>query len=128
MLSDILSCGFMWLNTYYGLNKINTADYSVEHYYGDFSGEVKYDKKEKVLWIASNDLRKFNPKTRLTEYYQIFTGKDHDIIQVNSIQIDEDGLLWLGTNCGLMIFDKSDNQFYSIDQYFEKAGLASGNV
>jgi signal transduction histidine kinase/streptogramin lyase len=100
-------------------------DFTVEHYYGNFSGELKYDNKEKVLWIASNDLRKFNPKTRLTEYYQIFAGKNHENIQVNSIQLDDDGLIWLGTNSGLIVFDRSDNRFYGIGEYLEKSGMAN---
>jgi signal transduction histidine kinase/ligand-binding sensor domain-containing protein/DNA-binding response OmpR family regulator len=117
--------GYMWLNTSNGLNKINTKNYTVEHYYGNFSGELKYDNKEKVLWIASNDLRKFNPQTRVTEYYQILTGKNHENIQVKSIQLDDDGLIWLGTNNGLIVFDRFDNRFYSIGEFLEKSGLAN---
>jgi signal transduction histidine kinase/ligand-binding sensor domain-containing protein/DNA-binding response OmpR family regulator len=109
--------GFMWLNTDNGLNKINIEDFTVEHYYGNFSGELVYDKKENVLWIASNDLRKFNPKTRAIEYYQVITGKNPGNVKVNSLQLDEAGLLWLGTDGGLIVFDRYQKRFYDIEEF-----------
>ncbi len=115
--------GYMWLNTDYGLNKINTSDYFTDQYHGGPAGEVKYDNEERVLWIASDILAKFNPKTKRTEYYQIRTNNIPGNIIVNSFQLDNDGLIWLGTNSGLIIFDKAYNRFYSLDQYFIKLGL-----
>ncbi len=118
--------GNMWLNTDNGLNKINTADYSVEHYFGDFSGELLYDSKDKVFWIASNVLKRFNPKTRLIDYYQIYTNDNRNNSTVNSFRIDNEGLMWLGTNSGLVVFDRTNNVFYSPEKYFKKMSIGGG--
>lgn len=112
--------GFMWLNTDNGLNKINPVDFSVEHFFGDYAGEILYDNKEQVFWIASNVLKKFNPRTKQIEYFQIYgNGIKHDVL-VNSFAIDDKGLIWLGTNNGLIIFNKTNNRFYNLNEYFEK--------
>lgn len=110
--------GYMWLNTDNGLNKINPVDFSVERYFGDYTGEILFDSQEQVLWIASNVLKKFNPRTKEIDYFQIYSGGIHQNVRVNSLLLDDEGLIWLGTNAGLFIFNKTNNRFYSLDEYF----------
>ncbi|MCX6328478.1 MAG: hypothetical protein NTZ85_03040, partial [Bacteroidia bacterium] len=50
------SDGYLWVNTNFGLNKINIETKSVEHFHGDLAGEINYDQDLKVLWIASGRL------------------------------------------------------------------------
>ncbi len=116
--------GYMWLNTDNGLNKINTLDFSVEHYFGDYTGEILFDSKEQVLWIASNVLKKFNPRTKEIDYFQIYSGGINQNVRVNSLLIDDEGLIWLGTNAGLLIFNKADNRFYSLAEYLSGTDAA----
>ena len=112
--------GYMWLNTDNGLNKINPENFSVEHYFGDYTGEILFDSKEQVLWIASNVLKKFNPRTKEIDYFQIYSGGIHQDVRVNSLLLDNEGMIWLGTNAGLFVFNKANNRFYSLDEYFEE--------
>jgi ligand-binding sensor domain-containing protein len=110
--------GSMWVNTDNGLNKISTSDFLAEHYIGDFTGEILYDKTEKVLWIASNILKKFNPATNQIDYYQISSKSTGNQVKVNSFLMDDKGLFWLGTTAGLLIFDKTKRHFYTLDEYY----------
>ncbi len=116
--------GYMWLNTDNGLNKINPLDFTVEHYFGDYSGEILFDHQEQVLWIASNVLKKFNPVTKEIDYFQIYSGGIHQNVMVNTLLLDNEGLIWLGTNAGLFIFNKTNNRFYSLDEYLAGIGTA----
>jgi len=63
--------GYLWVNTNYGLNKINILNKTVEPYFGDFKGQIVYDKKEHAIWIASDRLKKFSIKTHNLEFYDI---------------------------------------------------------
>ena len=114
--------GNMWVNTDNGLNKIRISDFNVEHYFGDFAGEILYDKSEKILWIASNVLKKFNPATKQLDFYQIYLRGVNNPVRVNSFTMDDKGLIWMGTSKGLFIFDKIINRFYTLPEYFRGTG------
>ena len=121
--------GYMWLNTDNGLNKINTLDFSVEHYFGDYAGDILFDHQEKVLWIASGVLKKFNPRTKKIDYFQINPGGISREVIVNSLLLDEEGLIWLGTNAGLFIFNKANKRFYGLHEYFgKKDGISNKDL
>ena len=94
--------GYVWVNTNFGLNRIDLRDFSFESFYGDFSGQLVFDKSESALWIAGDQLKKFDLKSTKLSYYE--SGP------ITSIILDSEGDLWLGTESGALIFNKSANE------------------
>ena len=111
------SQGFLWINTLMGLNKINIETRSVEQFHGDLEGDIIYDKELKVLWIASDRLKKFNTETKKVEHFYINEEVLRGITNIGSIVMDKDGLIWLGTDAGLVLFDKNKDQFQNLPVY-----------
>ncbi|TRZ70832.1 MAG: hybrid sensor histidine kinase/response regulator [Bacteroidetes bacterium] len=109
--------GFIWVNTHFGLNKINSDTRIVEQFRGDFIGEIIYDRESKALWIASEGLQKFNTQTKRTEHFYINEKILPGVTSFRSIILDKDGLIWLGTDAGIVLFDKNIRQFYNLPAY-----------
>ncbi len=108
------SQGFLWINTLMGLNKINVETRSVEQFKGDLAGDVIFDQELEVLWIVSDRLKKFNTETKRIEHFYINKEVLPGVTNIGSIIMDRDGLIWLGTDAGLVLFDKKKDQFQMI--------------
>jgi signal transduction histidine kinase/ligand-binding sensor domain-containing protein/DNA-binding response OmpR family regulator len=117
--------GYIWVNTNYGLNKINFEPRSVEHFHGDLAGDIVYDKDLKVLWIASDRLKKFDTQTNKIEHFYVNKEVVPDMTSIISIVLDKDGLIWLGTDAGMVLFDKKRNQFHNLPGYLKASGVKS---
>jgi len=111
--------GFLWVNTALGLNKIDIDDRTVEHFHGDLAGDIIYDQELDVLWIAADRLKKFDTKTKKIEHFFINEGVAHNMTSISSMVMDKDGLIWLGTDAGIVLFDKKNNQFHSLPGYMK---------
>ena len=121
------SAGFLWVNTNFGLNKINITTRSVEQFHGDLAGDLIYDKELKVLWIASDRLTKFNTVTKKIDHYYIDESSVKEVTNISSIVLDKDGLIWLGTDAGIILFDKRTSQFQTFSDYLKKINVQSAN-
>jgi signal transduction histidine kinase/ligand-binding sensor domain-containing protein/DNA-binding response OmpR family regulator len=112
--------GNLWVNTDHGLNKINLSTKAIDRFYGDFEGQLLYDSSEHVLWIAYKKLKKFNLSDYKLETFEVKQITENNAI-ITSILIDQSGLLWLGSGSGLTVFNKSENEILSADQYLTSA-------
>jgi len=111
------SQGFLWINTLMGLNKINIEKWSVEQFKGDLAGDVIFDQELGVLWIVSDRLKKFNTETKKIEHFYINEEVLPGITNIGSIVMDKEGLIWLGTDAGVVLFDKEREQFQNLPVY-----------
>ncbi len=119
--------GFLWVNTMTsGLIKINTATGSAEQFHGDLDGDIIYDRERNVLWIASDRLKKFDIVTKQLEHFFISGDVLHGVTKINSTVMDEEGLIWVGTNAGLALFDKETLSFHTLQAYLKR--LNPGNT
>ncbi len=113
------SDGHVWVNTVEGLNRIDLRDFSIESFYGDFSGQLVFDGSESAIWIAGDQLKKFNLKSSKLSYY--------DSGPINSIILDSDGNLWLGTKSSAVIYNRSTNELIPFKKYLENEGYLDWN-
>jgi signal transduction histidine kinase/ligand-binding sensor domain-containing protein/DNA-binding response OmpR family regulator len=111
--------GYVWVNFNVGLNRIDLRDFSFESFYGDFSGQLIFDKSESAIWIAGDQLKKFDLKSRKLSYYE--SGP------LTSIILDSEGNLWLGTRSGAWIFNKSTNEITPFQEYLKRNGYQDWN-
>jgi signal transduction histidine kinase/ligand-binding sensor domain-containing protein/AraC-like DNA-binding protein/AmiR/NasT family two-component response regulator len=119
--------GFLWVNSLsIGLNKINTENMDVEQFHGDLSGNMIYDEELKVLWIASDRLKKFNIETKKIEHYYIDDSVLSGVSVITSIVMDSNGMIWLGTNAGIALFDRKKDQFLRLSDYFKELNILPG--
>jgi len=107
--------GFVWVNTQEGLNRIDISDFSFESFFGDLGGQLVFDESESALWIAGERLKKLDLKTRKLSYYD--TGP------LNSIIMDSRGTIWLGTESGVLVFDKTMNGIHTLGEVLEREGF-----
>jgi signal transduction histidine kinase/ligand-binding sensor domain-containing protein/AraC-like DNA-binding protein len=113
--------GFLWVNSMtFGLNKINVKTGSVEQFHGDLAGDIIYDKDENALWIASDRLKKFSVETKKIEHFYIGENVLPGVSAINSVIIDRNGLIWVGTDAGLVVFDKKTSMFYNLKDYLKR--------
>ncbi len=113
--------GFLWVNTMSaGLIKINTGTRSAEQFHGDLEGDIIYDREKNVLWIASDRLKKFDILTKQLEHFYIGGDVLHGVTKINSSVMDKEGMIWLGTNAGLALFDKETFSFRTLQSYLKK--------
>jgi len=119
------SDGYLWINTNFGLNKINIETRSAEQFHGDLAGEIIYDQHLKVLWIASDRLKKFNIETKRIEHFYLNNDVLNGVTNINSIVMDKDGLIWLGTDAGIVLFDKKTSQFHNLRGYLKAINVQS---
>jgi signal transduction histidine kinase/ligand-binding sensor domain-containing protein/AraC-like DNA-binding protein len=112
--------GFLWVNTMIlGLNRIDIETRSVEQFHGDLAGDIIYDQDQKALWIASDRLKRFSTETKKIEHFYIDEAVLPGVSAINSIIMDSEGLIWLGTNKGLALFDKKTFRFHNLQDYFK---------
>ncbi|MBP1669193.1 MAG: hybrid sensor histidine kinase/response regulator, partial [Bacteroidetes bacterium] len=111
--------GFLWVNTALGLNKIDIDARTAEHFHGDLAGDIIYDQELDVLWIAADRLKKFDIKTKKIEHFYTDEGIAHNMTSISSMVLDKDGLIWLGTDAGIVLFDKKNYQFHSLAGYMK---------
>lgn len=111
--------GYIWVNTVEGLSRIDVPEFNIESFYGDFSGQLVYDRSESALWIAGEQLKKFNLLSHKLSYF--YTG------QVNSIIQDSDGYLWLGTESGAVICNNHSNEVFTLTEYLKEEGFPEWN-
>lgn len=94
--------------------------------------QVVFEDKDGVFWMGgyiSGGLIKFDPKEDTIQMYSSYKkdNRDEELV-VNTIRTiveDENSNLWIGTNSGLLKFNKKDE---SIESYTEKDGLANNIV
>ncbi len=115
--------GYLWVNTNFGLNKINIATRSVEQYHGDLTGDIIYDQDLKALWIASDRLKKFNTLTNKIEHFYLNEEVLYGVTNIRSIVMDKDGLIWLGSDAGIALFDKKRKKFFNLPGYLSAADV-----
>ena len=108
--------GNIWVSTENGLNKINHQTHMVERFYGDLNGHIVYDRHKNLLWIANKSLKAFDIKTKKIKQ---FTHTSLPFKQVSDVVLSEQGLLWLGTEEGLFVFDPKSESYLSIENYFK---------
>jgi signal transduction histidine kinase/ligand-binding sensor domain-containing protein/AraC-like DNA-binding protein/AmiR/NasT family two-component response regulator len=120
--------GYLWVNTNFGLNKINIETRLIEHFHGDLTGDIIYDQELKVLWIASDRIKKFDTKTKKIEHFYVNKEVMPNMTNISSIVLDKDGLIWLGSDAGIVLFDKKSNQFYNLPGYLKVSGVKSTDM
>jgi signal transduction histidine kinase/ligand-binding sensor domain-containing protein/DNA-binding response OmpR family regulator len=126
--------GNIWVGTQEGLNKIIKSDtgYTFEHSFKSSNGFllserkilVIYQSRKGTLWFSTQDggISSFDVKSGISTDYNSDNGFDDNI--VNSINEDDNGNLWLGTNNGLCRFDPSSHSF---KVFTTEDGLATEN-
>ena len=113
------SDGYVWVNTNAGLNRIHCGEFTFESYYGDFSGQLVFDKSESALWIGGDQLKKFELKSRQLSYY--------DSGPVTSIILDSENNIWLGNRSGALIYNKKIDMLIPLQEYLEREGYMDWN-
>lgn len=124
--------GFMWFGTKDGLNRYDGYEFKVYRHNpfdtnslsGNFISTLFEDSKGR-LWIASNALDLFIPETDAFKRIKLKlpATKNDSTININritSITEDKNGLIWLGTNDGLISYDP---QTESSRVYYQKQDL-----
>jgi len=89
----------------------------VEQFKGDLAGDIIFDQELGVLWIVSDRLKKFNTETKRIEHLYINKEVLPGVTNIGSIIMDRDGLIWLGTDAGIVLFDRSKGQFQNLPYY-----------
>ncbi|KPL14900.1 MAG: hypothetical protein AMS26_09075, partial [Bacteroides sp. SM23_62] len=107
--------GYVWVNTMDGLNRVDLKDFGFESYHGDFSGQLVFDKSESALWIAGDQLKRFDLKSSKLSYYE--SGP------VNCIILDSEKNIWLGTSSGALIYNKHLNKMIPLLEYLVQEGF-----
>ena len=115
--------GYLWVNTNFGLNKISLEPRNAEHFHGDLTGDIIYDHDLNSLWIASDRLTRFDTRTNKIEYFYINKKIMPDMTSITSIVMDKDGIIWLGTDAGIILFDKRTGQFDNLTGYLNTSGI-----
>jgi len=111
--------GYIWINTGRGLNRFDPTNNSNQQYFGDYTGQIIYDSAAHALWIADKDFRKLDLNTgELDNYSNLESSKR--FTQINKLIQDRHGNIWLGTDNGLFIFDSQNNQFLTLEAFFNK--------
>ena len=70
-----------------------------------------------MLWIANESLKAFDIKTKKVKD---FSSKSLPFKQIRDIVLSENGLLWLGTEEGLFVFNPENESYLSIEAYFKQ--------
>ncbi|WP_434798386.1 ligand-binding sensor domain-containing protein [Terrisporobacter vanillatitrophus] len=129
----------LWIGTPKGLSILNIES---EEVFGMTDKLIKsgivdpyiqeiYEDKEGIFWIGgytSGGLIKLDPRKNTIETFNNYKNEDSDEAVVNAIRNiveDDNHNLWIGTNDGLLKFNKNENTFKA---YTEKDGLANNIV
>lgn len=119
--------GNLWIGTNGGgLNKFNKALQKFTRYIampgnpnsisGNFVWSLHLDDNQ-MMWIGVNGrgLNKLDPYSMKFTLYQYESDKNSLINNnVTTIKEDKNGLLWIGTESGLSIFNKTKNEFVNV--------------
>ncbi|MEG1255795.1 two-component regulator propeller domain-containing protein [Clostridium sp.] len=136
------SKGYLWIGSPDGLDILNTEDGTISSItelllaknITDVYIEDIYEDKDGVYWVGSflgGGLTKidFNNNNNNIINYKDDGYKDNSnkkgINSIRSIAEDENGNLWIGTNCGLRKFNKSKGEFTN---YTTQDGLPNNTV
>lgn len=130
------SKGYIWIGTYNGLDILNPRTKEIismtkllkKPGIGDLYIEEIYEDKDGIYWIGnllSSELMKINPKDKSLKRISICDNDDDVHCGVSSIVEDEYNHLWIGTNKGLIKFNKNTEK---LKVYTEEDGLANDNV
>jgi ligand-binding sensor domain-containing protein/class 3 adenylate cyclase/predicted metal-dependent HD superfamily phosphohydrolase len=110
----------LWIGTQDGLNRFDGRSFEVfssDDTPGLESEYVKSSLKtgDGKLWFGTtNGLTVFNPKT---EQFRTFSPSGKIALQIESITLDEEGMIWMATSGrGLMSFDPVSSKFTSYQQ------------
>lgn len=94
-----------------------------------------YEDKEGVLWIGTYDqLNKFNRKTGTFQRISLKDKSTSNLLQnnlilsINEVQIDDRNILLVGTETGLVLFDKDDASFEIFSQGPGKNDLSNSVI
>lgn len=122
--------GFMWFGTKDGLNKYDGYNFTIyqpdENYSNSLADNMisaLCEDKSGNIWIGTrkrgsrgnygSGLNRFNPET---ERFTHFKHKPNDSLSLSSnliisICVDDNGILWVGTNNGLNIYNEQTSTF-----------------
>jgi len=113
--------GYLWINTRNGLNRIDVQKENVQRFYGDFEGHIIYDNDEHALWIIHKNLKKFSLTTKKLEYYDIPKNNNNEGNLINTIILDIDRIIWMGSDQGIILFDRKSKSFYDLAGYLTQS-------
>jgi ligand-binding sensor domain-containing protein/signal transduction histidine kinase len=125
--------GTLWVGTDEALDRFDPKRGSFEHFRPDVSGLVRYHaiKEDRYgnLWLASwgAGLHRFDPRTGKFNVHMHKPGDPNSLSsdRTNSVCIDREGILWIGTSNGLNRFDPLTGNFQA---FYERDGLADNAV
>lgn len=128
--------GPVWFGTGQGLFAYETADGTFRHFdtglYDSAGGADKRifkifrDRRERLWVITMRTLGLFDPRTGRIRHYWYSSKPVHpsDEPAFPAVYEDPDGLFWLGTHIGLIVFDPASRSF--IRRYTYNPGNPSG--
>ena len=143
LLSDNIICllldskGYLWIGTPDGVNILNTENKEIinitdtlkKHGMEDVYVEDIYEDKDGIYWLGNRvigTLVKVDIKNQIIKVYAFNSKKDkNDVSSIRSITGGEGDVLWIGTNEGLVKFNKRKETY---EQYTDKDGLSNNNV
>jgi ligand-binding sensor domain-containing protein len=118
------ACGFIWVGTTAGLDKINPVTYEVEHFpiVSPFAGSSSvgyiyavYADRYDFIWV-STDVALFKFDSHTGNYYPIPLSKDgqgiiSQLISYNGF-FEMDNGIWISTAAGVAFYDYTSEQFF----------------
>ena len=128
------SSGLIWVGTYRGISVFSTNS-NFYHYKSNpydensLSGNIIhgiYEDKDKVLWIGTNEngvniIRGDEIKHLNEKNSGLISDLIEDITGINDY-------VFIGTNKGLSVLEKTEDKNYSITNYTDKDGLPSNKI
>ena len=125
--------GTLWVGTDTSLDRFDSKRLNFAHFRPDLQALVRYhaiqEDRHGDLWLASwgAGLHRFDPATGKFAVYTHKSGDSNSLSndRVNSICIDLDGILWVGTTSGLDRFDPKTEKFRT---FYERDGLSDNTV
>ena len=125
--------GTLWVGTDNSLDRFDSKRLSFAHFRPKLQGLVRYhaiqEDRQGNLWLASwgAGLHRFDPATGEFVVYTHKSGDANSLSndRLNSLWIDPEGVLWVGTTSGLDRFDPKTGKFRS---FYERDGLPDNTV
>lgn len=106
------SAGRGWICTENGIALWNGSTLRADRFPKDFIHKQKirdiFEDSSHRLWFAPDRGTLFSSDLQLSKYGPVKFGSDESVITMFTIE-DNDGWLWLGTDNGLIRYDKSEN-------------------
>jgi signal transduction histidine kinase/ligand-binding sensor domain-containing protein/DNA-binding response OmpR family regulator len=114
----------IWIATNFGLIKYNSQTKNVQIFQNKKFIEQKKSQRifamidgfDGLLWLGTeNGVQYFDQKKdQFIEDYQLDMSRLNIDFQINCFYPDEFGRVWMGTNHGLFLYDKSNREFHPI--------------